>query len=92
MNKKEQNKEAVVLKYDDKKHDAPVVKAKGRGFVAEKILQEEKKYHVPVYEDEALLELLEKININETIPEELFRAVAEVFAFIYLIDKQKQGD
>lgn len=92
MNNKEQIKEAVVLKYDEDKHHAPVVKAKGKGLIAETILQEAEKYNVPVYEDRALIELLEKININELIPEELFRAVAEVFAFIYLLDKQKQGD
>ena len=42
---------------------------------------------LPLYEDPALLEVLSKIDLHETIPEELFRAVAEVFAFIYQLDQ-----
>ncbi|WAA13616.1 EscU/YscU/HrcU family type III secretion system export apparatus switch protein [Fervidibacillus halotolerans] len=86
--KKNEKKEAIALTYDEKKDTAPVVKAKGKGFVAEKIIEEAKKHRIPIYEDASLVELLDKVNIEEKIPEELFMAVAEVFAFIYNVDQK----
>lgn len=88
---KEKRKEAVALSYDKEKHRAPIVKAKGKGLVAEKIINEAKEHGVPIHEDAALAQLLDRINIDETIPEELFRAVAEVFAFIYRADRETKG-
>ena len=81
-------KEAVALKYDEKQADAPTVIAKGRGQLAEQILKEAMGYQIPIQEDPTLVELLSKLNINDKIPEELYKAVAEVFAFIYKADKQ----
>lgn len=83
-------KEAIALKYDQNINNAPVVTAKGKGLLAEQIIETAKLHQVPIHEDAALLELLSKmkININEEIPEELFMAVAEVFAFIYQLDKK----
>lgn len=43
-------------------------------------------------EDASLVELLAELNINETIPEELYQAVAEVFAFIYQADKNMKDE
>ncbi|MBT2688541.1 EscU/YscU/HrcU family type III secretion system export apparatus switch protein [Bacillus sp. ISL-47] len=89
--KKENNslrKEAVALTYDPQGHAPPQVSAKGRGVVAENILAKAKAHNVPVQEDSTLVELLGKLDINEGIPEELFQAVAEVFAFIYRADQE----
>lgn len=80
----------MVLKYDEAANIAPVVKAKGRGKIAENIIREAAKHNIPIHEDAALVELLGKININETIPEELYKAVAEVLAFIYQIDRVRE--
>ncbi|WP_018660046.1 EscU/YscU/HrcU family type III secretion system export apparatus switch protein [Heyndrickxia acidiproducens] len=80
-------KEAVALSYKAGIDTAPVVKAKGKGAVAEQILQKANENHVPIQEDQDLVMLLGQLNINETIPEELFEAVAEVFAFIYRTDQ-----
>ncbi|MCP3031178.1 EscU/YscU/HrcU family type III secretion system export apparatus switch protein [Halobacillus sp. A1] len=88
MNQK--RKEAIALGYDSTKHTAPKIKAKGKGFVAEKILEKAKEEGVPVQEDPTMVELLSQLNINEQIPEELYHVVAEVFAFIYQAD-QKAG-
>lgn len=85
---KETRKKAVALSYDEKKHFAPIVKAKGAGSVAEKIIQKAIESDVPIYEDPALGEMLNELDIEEVIPEELFKAVAEVFAFIYQLDRQ----
>lgn len=81
-------KEAVALNYDGKQMDAPTIVAKGKGLIADKILAEAKEHHVPIQEDPSLVELLGKLNINERIPDELYQAVAEVFAFIYRTDKE----
>ncbi|MBG9450275.1 type III secretion exporter [Cytobacillus firmus] len=83
-----QRKEAVALTYDSESHGAPRVSAKGEGLTAENILEKAKEHGIPVQEDPALVELLGKLNINEGIPEELYQAVAEVFAFIYRADQE----
>lgn len=82
-------KKAVALSYDqgEQTSQAPVVKAVGKGIVAEKILAQAKKYDVPVLEDPSLVELLANLNINDVIPGELYEAVAEVFAFVYALDR-----
>src|SRR5699024_3151706 len=87
-------KKAIALGYelDKLEHDAPIVKAVGKGMIAEKILAQAKKYNVPVLEDPSLAELLSELNINDVIPGELYEAVAEVFAFIYSLDQQKNNE
>lgn len=79
---------AVALSYDDQKMPAPVVVAKGKGDIAQRIVEQAKKHDIPIQEDPSLVELLSQINLNQQIPEELFKVVAEVFAFIYRLDRQ----
>ncbi len=76
-------KQAVALKYDKKKHDAPTVVAKGQGRVAEKIIELAKKYDVPIKDDPDLIEVLSSLELNEEIPAEIYVAVAELLAFVY---------
>lgn len=89
MTKKKMD-QVVALQYEQS-YDAPIVVAKGKGIVAQKIIETAKQTDVPILEDPSLLELLGQININEEIPEDLYRAVAEIFAFIYQIDREKGG-
>ena len=84
----QKRKKAVALKYDETKSSAPEVAASGAGRVAEKMIHEANKNEVPILEDSSLVELLSELNLNETIPEELYQAVAEVFAFIYRTDEE----
>ena len=86
--KKYIRKEAIALSYNPNEYDGPVVKAKGKGKVAENILQKAEENGVPVYEDPSLVALLGQLDLNQSIPEELYQAVAEVFAFIYRLDKE----
>ncbi len=81
---------AVALKYDDKKNKAPRVIAKGRGEIAEKIIEVAKAHNVPLYEDKNLVQLLEALELETEIPPELYRAVAEVLAFIYRLNSSAQ--
>lgn len=80
-------RKAVALKYDQEQNKSPKSIAKGKGLLAENIIQKAKENNVPIVEDPSLVELLAELNINQTIPEELYQVVAEVFAFIYKIDK-----
>jgi len=77
---------AVALKYDRKKDNAPRVIAKGRGEIAEKIIEVAKAHNVPMYEDKNLIQILEALDLETEIPPELYRAVAEVLAFIYRLN------
>ncbi len=81
-------KSAIALRYDEETESAPKVIAKGQGLLAEDILKRAETEDIPVHEDPALIELMGHLNINETIPEELYQAVAEVFAYIYRVDQK----
>ncbi|MGM8214453.1 EscU/YscU/HrcU family type III secretion system export apparatus switch protein [Bacillaceae bacterium W0354] len=83
-----QRKEAIALRYDEQKHVSPEIIAKGKGLIAEQILQLAETHEVPVYEDPSLITLLDELNVNDKIPEDLYSAVAEVFAFIYRVDQR----
>jgi len=77
---------AIALKYEGKKDTAPKLIAKGRGEVAQKIIDTAKAHNVPLYEDKNLVQVLEALDINTEIPPELYRAVAEVLVFIYRLN------
>ncbi|EDL62887.1 EscU/YscU/HrcU family type III secretion system export apparatus switch protein [Bacillus sp. SG-1] len=81
-------KQAIALQYESEKQQAPKVVAKGKGLIAENILEKAREHGVPVQEDRNLVELLGNLDINESIPEELYQAVAEVFAFLYRVDRE----
>ncbi|WP_099158081.1 EscU/YscU/HrcU family type III secretion system export apparatus switch protein [Virgibacillus ndiopensis] len=80
-------KKAAALRYNTGRDNAPKVTATGKGLVADNIISKAKESNVPIQEDSTLVELLAELNINETIPEELYQAVAEVFAFVYRTDQ-----
>jgi len=83
-------KKAVSLKYEPPKHEAPIVTAKGQGIIAEKIIALAKKHHIPIKDDPDLVEILSQLNLDEQIPLEVYQVVAEVFAFIYYLNKRYQ--
>ena len=74
---------AAALKYDTRKDAAPKVIAKGRGTIAERIIELAKKNNVPIKSDPGLVQILSKLDIDEQIPIELYKAVAEILAFVY---------
>ena len=78
---------AVALKYNKEKNAAPKITAKGRGIIAEKIVETARAHNVPLYEDKNLVQVLEALELETEIPPELYRAVAEVLAFIYRLNK-----
>ncbi len=81
-------KKAAALKYNEREDNAPRVVASGKGKIAEKIIEIAREYDIPIYEDPDLVELLLKVDIGEEIPPELYKAVAEVLAFIYKLREE----
>jgi flagellar biosynthesis protein len=81
-------KKAVALKYAPGAQAAPVIAAKGRGFVAEAILAKAREHGVPVQEDASLVEVLSKLDIDQEIPPELYQLVAEILSFVYRSDRR----
>lgn len=74
---------AVALEYDG--DNAPRVTASGRHELADKIIELAKHHGVPLQQDKELVEILAQLPTGEEIPEELYRAVAEVIAFAYVL-------
>ncbi|SPD72682.1 putative Flagellar biosynthetic protein FlhB [uncultured Desulfobacterium sp.] len=75
---------AIALKYESKKMMAPKVLAKGAGYIAEKIKEIGIKCEIPIIENKPLARAIFKsVEIGEFIPVELYKAVAEVLAYVY---------
>jgi flagellar biosynthesis protein len=71
---------AVALQYD--RGQAPRVTAKGQGIVADRIVAAAREHDIPIEEDPVLARALAQIPLDDEIPEELYRAVAEVIGFV----------
>jgi flagellar biosynthesis protein FlhB len=74
----------VAIKYEAGKMESPVVLAKGQELVAEKIREIAREHHIPLVENPPVARLLHsKVEVGQSIPEELFKAVAEILAYVY---------
>lgn len=83
---------AVALKYEKGSDAAPTLAAKGRGELAKKIIALAKEHDIPIQADADLVEILEKVELEQEIPLEVYAVVAEIFAYLYKInDKRKHG-
>jgi len=76
-------RKAAALRYNTEKESAPKVVAKGEGEAAQNIIKIAQENNLPIKKDEDLMELLSKVEIDKEIPEAMYKAVAEVFSFIY---------
>jgi len=75
---------AVAVQYDPQRMQAPVVVAKGADFIAEKIRNIARENDIPIIENKPLAQVLYKmVKVNNMVPEDLYKAVAEVLAFVY---------
>ncbi|SEO56869.1 EscU/YscU/HrcU family type III secretion system export apparatus switch protein [Aquisalimonas asiatica] len=74
---------AIALEYDGE--GAPTVTAKGANDLADAIVALAQSHDVPVHGDQTLARLLSQVDVDEEIPERLYRVVAEVLAFAYLL-------
>lgn len=77
---------AVAIQYDPDKYDAPIVLAKGEDFLAQRIKEAAKEYHIEIVENKPLARMLyANVDVGQLVPPELYQAVAEVLAFVYQI-------
>ncbi|MDT8719027.1 EscU/YscU/HrcU family type III secretion system export apparatus switch protein [Clostridium sp. 19966] len=83
-------KKAAALQYE-KNYEAPIVTATGIGFLADKILEEAKKSDVPIVENKELADLLTNVDIGDSIPPELYEAIAEIIAYVVDLDELVDG-
>ncbi len=88
MSTKQEKKKAAALSYDHKSPDPPKLLAKGAGLLAEKIIKLAREHDIPIKEDADLVEALMLLDLQEAIPPELYKAVAEILAFIYALNQK----
>jgi flagellar biosynthetic protein FlhB len=74
---------AVAIKYDAEKGGAPTVVAKGQRKNAEKIKDIARQFNVPILRNVPLAQALNRLDLGEEVPEELYEAVAEVLNFVF---------
>ncbi len=78
-----QKKIAVALEYDGE--TAPKVTAKGLGDIADKIINIAAEHGIPLQQNDGLVEVLSEMDLGDEIPENLYKAIAEVIAFAYIL-------
>jgi flagellar biosynthesis protein len=81
----------AALKYNIQEDNAPTMVAKGSGELARNIIKIAKENDIPIKKDEDLVELLTKLDVNQQIPNNMYKAVAQIFAFIYDLSKENKN-
>lgn len=80
---------AIAVKYDSATMGAPKVVAKGQRLIAEKIRNIASEHNVPIVEDRFLAQSLYKtVEVDQEIPYDLYKAVAEILAYVYQINRK----
>ncbi|PAU94605.1 flagellar biosynthesis protein FlhB [Aliifodinibius salipaludis] len=75
---------AIALQYDPEKNNAPLVMAKGQRLRAQKIKEYAKEFDIPIVENKPVAQaLFASAEVDQHIPEDLYRAVAEILAYVY---------
>lgn len=83
-------RQAIALSYDGQQ--APTLTAKGDDELAEAILAIAREYEVPIYENAELVKMLARLELGDSIPQELYLTIAEIIAFAWnLKGKYPQG-
>jgi flagellar biosynthesis protein len=82
------NQLAVALHYD--RTGAPRVVAKGKGTIGAKIVEVARAHDIPIEENEVLAGALSNVELGDEIPEDLYKAVAEVLVFVLRLTKSSR--
>lgn len=90
MTSNQSRAQAIALQYTEQ-DELPRIIASGAGELARQILELAKKHNIPIREDEALTEMLSKLNVGAYISPESYQLVAEVISFLYHTDKEWRG-
>lgn len=89
MTTPEKRKSAIALAYQAG-NVAPRVVAKGRGLIAQAIIERAKEHGVYVHESEDLVGILMQVELDENIPPQLYQAVAELLAWVYRLEREEK--
>ena len=87
-NMRKKSNRAVALQYGAG-DAAPVVVASGMGYMAEKIVEVAADNGVPIYEDNSLATVLSRMQLGQEIPEELYKAIVEIYVYFLQFDPNK---
>ncbi len=82
------SKKAVALQYEAG-DGAPVIVASGMGYMAEKIVEVASDSGVPIYEDNSLATILTQLKLGQEVPEELYKAIVEIYVYFLHFDPNK---
>jgi flagellar biosynthesis protein FlhB len=82
---------AVAIEYNDAAMNAPVVTAKGKLRLAERIIRLAREHYVPIVRQIALAHSLYEVEVGAEIPEDLYGAVAEVLNWVYTLSERQYG-
>ena len=63
--------------------------AKSGGYLADKIIEIAREHNIPIRQDKNLLQILSRLDLNDEIPTEIYKAVAEILAFIYRLSNRQ---
>jgi flagellar biosynthesis protein len=86
MTTPDKRKSAIALAYQAG-DAAPKVVAKGRGLIAQAIIERAKEHGVYVHESEDLVGMLMQVELDDNIPPQLYLAVAELLAWLYRLER-----
>lgn len=81
---------AIALQYRKGEDEAPKLVAKGKGYIAERILELAREHGIEIRKDEDLAVMLEKLDVDMPIPVEAYMAVAEILSYIYQTNAKKR--
>ena len=82
---------ACALKYDQETMDSPMLTAKGTELIARQIIEIAQEHQVPVIDNAPVARALYRmVEVNQLIPPELYKAVAEILLFVYNLRKTKR--
>ena len=82
---------AAAIVYDPETDSAPRVVAKGRGFIADQIVERAREAGVPIQQSSDLASLLTAVELDASVPPALYLAVAEVLAWVYRLEQAKKA-
>lgn len=86
--KKELNGESVIaIQYNDSESGLPEVKAHGKGYIAEKIMNLAKENGIPMQENPSLVANLIDLDLGESVPPQLYSVIAEILILIEELEK-----
>jgi len=81
------DRQAAALRYAQGKDASPRLMAKGKGAVADRILEIARRNGIPIREDRELVQVLASLDLYQEIPPELYKAVAEILVFLYSLNQ-----